>query len=81
MREHRYQEHPLDTVVNRFLALRAERISALAALTPDQWTRTGTFMGRGATPLTAITVHMVWHDMNHLAQIAEALAVARSSGA
>jgi hypothetical protein len=34
-------------------------------------------MGRDATPLTAITVHMVWHDANHLAQIAQALAVAR----
>lgn len=75
--EHHYQAQALDTVVNRFLALRAERIAALAALTPDQWTRTGIFMGRGATPLTAITVHMVWHDANHLAQIAEALAVGR----
>jgi uncharacterized damage-inducible protein DinB len=75
--EHHYQEQALDTVMNRFLALRAERIAALAALTPDQWLRTGVFMGRGATPLTAITVHMVWHDANHLAQIAEALAVGR----
>ena len=79
VRENGYQEQPLDTVVNRFLALRAERIEALTALTPDQWLRTGIFMGRGETPLTAITVHMVWHDMNHLAQIAEAVAVARNS--
>jgi|SRR5215207_3993887 len=78
VREHDYQRQPLHTVVNRFLALRAERIAALSALTPDQWQRTGIFMGRGATPLTAITVHMCWHDANHLAQIAEALAVARS---
>ena len=75
--EHDYQGQPLDILVNRFLALRAERIAALSALTPEQWQRTGIFMGRGATPLTAITVHMVWHDANHLAQIAEALAVAR----
>lgn len=77
VREHGYQEQPLDTVVNRFLALRAERIAALQALSPEQWQRTGMFMGRGATPLTAITVHMVWHDANHLAQIAQALAVGR----
>jgi hypothetical protein len=64
-------------VMNRFLALRAERIAALQALAPEQWQRTGIFMGRGATPLTAITVHMIWHDANHLAQIAQALAVAR----
>lgn len=72
-----YQGQPFDTVVNRFLALRAERIAALQVLTEDQWQRTGIFMGRGATPLTAITVHMIWHDANHLAQIAQALAVAR----
>jgi hypothetical protein len=75
--EHHYQEQALDSVVNRFLALRAGRIAALTALTPEQWERTGVFMGRGATPLTAITGHMVWHDLNHLAQIAEALAVGR----
>jgi len=77
VRAHGYQEQPLNTVVNRFLALRAERIAALQALSPGQWQRTAVFMGRGATPLTAITVHMVWHDANHLAQIAQALAVAR----
>jgi uncharacterized damage-inducible protein DinB len=77
VRERDYQGQPLDTVMNRFLALRAERIAALQALTPEQWQRTGIFMGRGATPLTAITVHMIWHDANHLAQIAQALAVAR----
>ena len=48
-------------------------IAALSALTSEQWQRTGIVMGRGATPLTAITVHMCWHDTNHLAQIAEAL--------
>jgi uncharacterized damage-inducible protein DinB len=77
VRERDYQSQPLDTVMNRFLALRAERIAALRALTSEQWQRTGIFMGRGATPLTAITVHMIWHDANHLAQIAQALAVAR----
>ncbi len=74
VREHAYQSRSLQSVVDRLLALRAERLAALSALTPEQWQRTGTFMGRGATPLTAITVHMCWHDTNHLAQIAEALA-------
>jgi uncharacterized damage-inducible protein DinB len=77
VRERDYQGQPLDTVMTRFLALRAERIAALQALAPEQWQRTGIFMGRGATPLTAITVHMIWHDANHLAQIAQALALAR----
>ncbi len=73
VREHGYQEQPLEKVVDRFLTLRAERIGALEALTPEQWQRTGIFMGRGETPLTAITVHMCWHDTNHLAQITEAV--------
>jgi uncharacterized damage-inducible protein DinB len=73
VREHDYQSRSLQSVVDRFEALRTERIAALSALTPEQWQRTATFMGRGATPLTAITVHMCWHDANHLAQIAEAL--------
>lgn len=73
VRERAYQQQPLQSVLDRFLALRAERIHALAALAPDQWRRTGDFMGRGSTPLTAITVHMIWHDANHLAQIAETL--------
>ena len=77
VRELDYQSQLLQTVVDRLLALRAERIAALSALTPAQWQRTGIIMGRGATPLTAITVHMCWHDTNHLAQIAEALAVAQ----
>ena len=73
VREHDYQSRSLQSVVDQLLTLRAERIAALSALTSEQWQRTGTFMGRGATPLTAITVHMCWHDTNHLAQIAEAL--------
>jgi uncharacterized damage-inducible protein DinB len=78
VREHAYQSKSTQAVLGRFLELRNERIAALFALTPEQWRRTATFMGRGATPLTAITVHMCWHDTNHLAQIAEALAAARS---
>lgn len=78
VREHDYQSRSLRAVVERLLALRTERIVALEALTPDQWQRTGVFMGRGATPLTAITVHMCWHDTNHLAQIANNLSTARS---
>lgn len=77
VREHAYQSRSLQAVVDRLLALRVERIAALSALTPVQWQRTGGFMGRNATPLTAITVHMCWHDTNHLAQIADALAAAR----
>ncbi len=35
VREHDYQSQPLLSVVDRLLALRAERIAALSALTPE----------------------------------------------
>lgn len=78
VRDNGYQEQSLQAVVDRLLALRTERIAALTALTDEQWLRTGVFMGRGETPLTAITCHMCWHDTNHLAQIADNLASAQS---
>ncbi|HET9661751.1 MAG TPA: DinB family protein [Thermomicrobiales bacterium] len=77
VREHGYQRRPLRAVVDRLLELRAERLEVLSALTEEQWLRTGISAGRGATPLTAITCHMCWHDTNHLAQIANNLAAAR----
>lgn len=73
VRDNRYQEQPLQSVVDRLLVLRAERIEILSGLTPAQWLRTGISRGQGITPLTAITVHMCWHDTNHLAQIADNL--------
>ena len=72
--ERGYQDQPLDPLVEKLLALRAERLGMLRALTPAQWVRTGVIPGRGATPLTAVTVHLCWHDTTHLAQIVNNLA-------
>lgn len=73
VRELGYQQQDLATLVDRLLALRAERLQVLRALTPEQRARAGFVPGRGDTPLTAITVHLCWHDTTHLAQIVEAL--------
>jgi hypothetical protein len=77
VRERGYQNRPLSAVLDRFLALRAERLETLSSLTGEQWLRTGVSAGRGVTPLTAITCHMCWHDTNHLTQIANNLAAVR----
>jgi hypothetical protein len=77
VRERGYQQQALEAVVERLLALRAERLEVLSALTEEQWLRTGISAGKGVTPLTAITCHMCWHDTNHLAQIANNLAAVR----
>ncbi len=76
--ERGYQDQPLQPLVDRLLALRAERLALLRALSPEQWVRTGFVPGRGATPLTAVTVHLCWHDTTHLAQITTNLTTARS---
>lgn len=78
VRDHDYQHQPLQAAVDRWLALRSQRLDVLAALTEEQWLRTGISPGRGVTPLTAITCHMCWHDTNHLTQIANNLSSARS---
>ena len=76
--ERGYQERALQPLVDRLLAVRVERLAALRALSPEQWVRTGFVPGRGDTPLTAVTVHLCWHDTTHLAQIATNLSAARA---
>jgi uncharacterized damage-inducible protein DinB len=66
----RYREQPLDHVLEQFMALRTERISALEELGPDDWERVGLWEGTEAITLKQITTHMCGHDMTHLAQIA-----------
>jgi uncharacterized damage-inducible protein DinB len=73
VRERGYQSQSLAEVMELFLPLRATRVATLEALTAEQWLRTGEVPGRGATPLTAITVHLCWHDTNHIAQIVNIL--------
>lgn len=67
--ERGYQDQPLQPLVDRLLTLREERLALLRTLSPEQWVRTGFVPGRGDTPLTAVTVHLCWHDTTHLAQI------------
>jgi len=74
--ERGYQGQPLQPLVDRLLSVREERLAALRALSPEQWVRTGFIPGRGDAPLTAVTVHLCWHDTTHLAQIATNLAAA-----
>jgi uncharacterized damage-inducible protein DinB len=66
----RYREQPLDQLLERFMALRAERIAALEGLEPADWERIGLWEGTEAITLTQITTHMCRHDMTHLTQIA-----------
>ena len=65
-----YQERNLASVMAEFLELRERRVSVLDALDDAGWARSAGLAGVGDVTLREITLHMCWHDANHLAQIA-----------
>jgi len=65
-----YQSRQIDELLIEFERLRAERIVALEALGASGWERSATLSTYGNGTLRDITIHMCWHDANHLAQIA-----------
>ena len=48
-------------------------LGELIALSAEQWQRTGNHVQHGATTVFNHTLHMVWHDVVHTAQIARQL--------
>ena len=56
-----------------FLDLRAQHIAELAALQPDEWERIGQHDRHGPVTIANHTLHTVWHDAVHTAQIARQL--------
>jgi hypothetical protein len=56
-----------------FTHWRAQHVAELAALSADQWQRTGNHIQHGRTTVFNHTLHMVWHDVVHTAQIARQL--------
>jgi len=67
---HAYRSRSLAEVLAEFERERGERIASLEALDANGWQRGGTFASHGPVTLREITLHMCWHDANHLAQIA-----------
>lgn len=58
----------------------ADTLALLDALTPPQWTRTGTRPDRGTFTLAGVVGLLAAHDRLHLAQIAATLRVAVGGG-
>ncbi len=71
--ERAYQERQLPGVLDEFERLREERVAALERLDDADWERRATLSAYGEASLREITIHMCWHDVNHLAQIAALL--------
>jgi hypothetical protein len=73
-RERNYAAADLCQAFDAFLRFRVEHIADLSALSPEQWQRTGRHDKHGPVTISNHTLHIVWHDAVHLAQIARQLA-------
>jgi hypothetical protein len=72
-RERNYADADLRDAQAAWLRLRAERVTLLSGLTPDQWRRGGRHQEQGDITIEAHVLHMVAHDTIHAAQIARQL--------
>lgn len=68
-----YAQSSMSDALAGFLTLRKAHWDALAALSPEQWQRTGQHAEQGQITIFGHTLHMVSHDMVHAAQIARQL--------
>jgi hypothetical protein len=72
-REKKYAEADLASALTDFARIRAEYVAALAALTHEQWERTGQHNEIGEITIVANSIHKTYHDAIHCAQIARQL--------
>ncbi len=73
-REYQYADQDLHTALQEFKTVRARRLALLESLTPDEWQRSGHHEEQGDITLQAHVLHIVAHDLVHLAQIGRQLA-------
>src|SRR5262249_17288676 len=71
--ERRYRDVHPQAAVDAFGALRAQHISDLEALAPDQWDRAGHHEAYGRVTIASPTLPIVSHDCVPLAQIGREL--------
>ncbi len=72
-RERNYAAANLREALTDFLRLRAEHIDELAALSAEQWERTGQHEEQGRITIASQALHIVAHDFMHAAQITRQL--------
>lgn len=71
--ERRYAESDLREAQAAFARWRELHVDALAALRPEQWQRAGQHIQYGTVTILNHTLHTLWHDSIHLAQIGRQL--------
>ncbi len=72
-RERHYETSDWGQAFAAFQQLRAQHVAELAALSPEAWERSGQHNKLGIVTLSNHTLHVVWHDAVHTAQIARQL--------
>lgn len=78
--ERGYRAADLRQVLATFTRLRAHHVAELAALAPDEWERSGQHEEQGRITIASHTLHIVSHDMQHAAQLAQQPAASRTAG-
>ena len=71
--ERSYASADLHAALAVFFHLRAVHMAELATLTAAQWERSGQHQQHGSMTIFNHTLHVVWHDAIHTAQIARQL--------
>jgi len=66
-RERGYPDAPVERVLADFRAARAQTVSLLASLSPEQWQRRGSFEGYGPVTVKGLAHYLCSHDQQHLA--------------
>jgi DinB superfamily len=72
-RERNYPEASLREVLTAFNRFRAQHVTELAQLSPQEWEHTGQHEEQGTITISSHTLHIVSHDALHAAQIARQL--------
>jgi hypothetical protein len=73
--EHDYAHQDIQDMYERFVQLRKEFVAFLTPLQEDQWSRRGVHPSSGLITLLEHATNVSLHDLNHLAQMTEALGV------
>ncbi len=76
-RERNYRAADPYTALEAFTSFRKLHITVLSALSAEEWERSGEFEAFGQVTISTHTVHKLYHDSIHCAQIARQLLAGR----
>ncbi len=72
-RERNYREADPYAALEMFTSFREQHAAVLSALSLEEWERVGEFAAFGEMTISAHTIHKLYHDTIHCAQIAHQL--------